>query len=137
MVNDVVEKPKSRLERGKLPKTRWKGANLPNQHYNGNKKLTINEELLKRLAYIQCTIEEMAGVLGMTRLGLGRHINKDPQLKAVMDKARETGKASLRRMQWRSASVGNVQSQIWLGKQYLGQVDKVDHSGLLELQAVR
>lgn len=39
------------------------------------------------------------------------------------------GKASLRRMQFKSAEDGNVTMQIWLGKQMLGQRDKseIDH----------
>ena len=39
------------------------------------------------------------------------------------------GKASLRRMQGKSAQDGNVTAQIWLGKQMLGQRDKHELSG--------
>jgi hypothetical protein len=42
-----------------------------------------------------------------------------------IEKGRETAKASLRRFQWKSAAGGNVTMQIWLGKQLLGQTDKV------------
>ena len=37
-----------------------------------------------------------------------------------------TGKMSLRRQQFKSAEAGNVTMQIWLGKQWLGQTDKVE-----------
>lgn len=37
-----------------------------------------------------------------------------------------SGKASLRRMQFKTAESGNATMQIWLGKQYLGQKDKQD-----------
>lgn len=40
----------------------------------------------------------------------------------------EGQKIKLRTYQWRSAEQGNVTMQIWLGKQYLGQSDKVDTS---------
>jgi len=35
----------------------------------------------------------------------------------------ENGRSSLRRLQWKSATNGNITMQIWLGKQYLGQRD--------------
>jgi hypothetical protein len=36
----------------------------------------------------------------------------------------QTGKASLRRMQFKAAEDGNVTMLIWLGKQFLGQKDQ-------------
>ena len=38
---------------------------------------------------------------------------------------------SLRRLQWKSATGGNIVMQIFLGKQYLGQSDRqaFEHSG--------
>ena len=44
----------------------------------------------------------------------------------VYKKTSAAGKMSLRREQWRSAEKGNVTMQIWLGKQWLGQTDKVE-----------
>ena len=37
---------------------------------------------------------------------------------------------SLRRQQFKSAEAGNVTMQIWLGKQYLGQTDKVEENNI-------
>jgi hypothetical protein len=37
-----------------------------------------------------------------------------------------SGKASLRRKQFQVADGGNVGMLVWLGKQYLGQTDKVE-----------
>ena len=48
----------------------------------------------------------------------------------------EQGKASLRRMQYGAANKGNVTMQIWLGKQYLGQNDKQEITGLMGIQFV-
>ena len=46
----------------------------------------------------------------------------------------ESGRASLRRMQYVAAKKGNATMQIWLGKQYLGQKDKqeIEHSGEID-----
>jgi hypothetical protein len=38
------------------------------------------------------------------------------------------GRTSLRRMQWDAARQGNPTMLVWLGKQYLGQSDKVESS---------
>lgn len=45
----------------------------------------------------------------------------------IMSKKRAGGKASLRRMQWKSAEDGNTTMLIWLGKNILGQTDKVQN----------
>ena len=44
----------------------------------------------------------------------------------IYKKLSSTGKMSLRRQQFKSAENGNVTMQIWLGKQWLGQTDKVE-----------
>ena len=58
----------------------------------------------------------------------------------LLDKGRSKGKASLRRIQWEAATKGNVVMMIWLGKQLLGQSDKMDKtisaSGSLEITTV-
>jgi hypothetical protein len=46
----------------------------------------------------------------------------------------EGGRKSLRRMQYESATKGNIAMQIWLGKQYLGQRDNLDQRVNTELQ---
>lgn len=55
----------------------------------------------------------------------------------ILIKGREGGKAKLRDLQIKSALNGNVTMQIWLGKQYLEQVDRVNTSGLSEEETNR
>ena len=53
----------------------------------------------------------------------------------IYEKGREKGKARLRDLQLQSAIKGNVTMQIWLGKQYLNQTDKIDNNnGLTDEQ---
>ena len=84
----------------------------------------------RKLAEIQCTIDEIAHVLGVSDTKLKR----DAMFREVYDAAREKGKTSLRRMQWNRAKKGNTAMLIWLGKQYLGQSDKQELSGGLEIE---
>jgi len=84
------------------------------------KKFKINYELVEKLASLQCTQEEIAYVLGCS----SKTIQRDKKATKIIKMAKEKGKASLRRMQWKAAERGNASMLIWLGKQYLGQTDK-------------
>lgn len=83
-------------------------------------KLNIDPEIVLQLSKLQCTYREMAEFLGCDEKTLRNRFS------AEIDKGRESGKISLRRMQWRSAEAGSHTMLIWLGKQYLGQTDKVE-----------
>lgn len=94
----------------------------------GRPKLIISERgigTIKQLASIQCTDEEIASVMGCSVDLLTNKNNKEAFYQAKADGAR-SGRASLRRMQWKTAEGGNATMQIWLGKQYLNQKDKQD-----------
>ncbi len=81
----------------------------------------VDLKLVEDLARIQCTDAEIASVLGFTPEGFRKRKRRQAELVGVIEKGREAGRMSLRRLQWQSASKGNVVMQIWLGKQILGQ----------------
>lgn len=85
-------------------------------------QLEIDENQLEKLASIMCTMKEMAAFFGCSVDTLENRFSD------VIKTGREKGTASLRRMQYAAAEKGNTAMLIWLGKQYLGQSDKVDHS---------
>ena len=85
----------------------------------GRPKKVIDYELAGKLAMIQCTEIEIAGLLEVSV----RTLQNDAEFLRVFSEKKELGKSSLRRMQWKKAEQGNVTMQIWLGKQYLGQRD--------------
>lgn len=94
----------------------------------GRPKLLLNQvgiETIRNLASIQCTDEEIASVLGVSVDLLTNRNNKDT-FQEAKEAGQLSGKASLRRMQFKTAEAGNATMQIWLGKQYLGQKDKQD-----------
>jgi len=80
--------------------------------------LPIDEKVVLGLASIGCTMKEIGAVVGCSVDTLERRFAD------VIEKGRESGKSSLRRMQWKAAEKGNVSMLIWLGKQILGQRDK-------------
>jgi hypothetical protein len=78
----------------------------------------IDPKLVKALAQMQCTMSEIAAACECSVDLLERRFAD------IIKEAREGGKLSLRRYQWRAAEKGNVTMQIWLGKNVLGQKDK-------------
>ena len=92
------------------------------------KKKMIDFEQLEKLLHLQCTETECASFFGITKNTLKARIRDagHDSFEAYADIHRAPGKISLRRHQWRSAEKGNVVMQIWLGKQWLGQSDKVE-----------
>ena len=92
-----------------------------------------DEDFAKLIAMIriQCTQEEICGVLGMSPDTLARRLDErgEPGFAELYEKHSSEGKASLRRMQWKAADGGNITMLIWLGKQMLGQRDKVETTG--------
>ena len=82
-------------------------------------KLQLDEAHLIWMAKRQCTHEEMAASLGCSTDTLTRRFAD------VLVKWRAIGKTRLRAMQWRRACKGSDHMLIHLGKQYLGQTDKL------------
>lgn len=86
----------------------------------GRPKFVIDYELIKKLALIQCTIEEIANFIECST----KTLERDKEFCRVYKKHMDEGRMSLRRKQWRAAEEGNTTMLVWLGKQYLGQKDK-------------
>lgn len=91
---------------------------------NGRPRKEVDMGMVERLAQIMCTEDEIAAVMDIDKSTLRRQ----PTFDEVYKKGREVGKSSLRRTQWRIAQ-NNAAMAIWLGKQYLGQTDKVEAVG--------
>ena len=89
----------------------------------GRPKKEIDYTTVEKLANIQCTQDEIASFLGIST----RTLQRDEQFMELFNRGRENGKMSLRRIQWRHAEK-SVPMAIWLGKQYLGQRDKVEYT---------
>lgn len=83
-------------------------------------KKDISAEQVAAMASVGCTIEEMATILDCGAMTLKRRFG--PTIKNGKSKL----KMSLRHLQVQKAKEGNVAMLIWLGKNLLGQSDKLD-----------
>lgn len=81
-------------------------------------------KLIEKLSQVLCTEEEIATILG-TQVETLKNETNGELFSSAVKKGRESGKASLRRKQFESAMKGNSSMLIWLGKQWLGQTDKI------------
>ena len=86
----------------------------------GRPKVAIDPTIVEQLAGINCTVDEIASVLGCHKRTIER------RFAAIIKKGRDRGTMSLKRAQHTLAMKGNATMQIWLGKQYLGQRDQRD-----------
>jgi len=99
----------------------------------GRPKAVINYPALEKMCAIQCTGEECAAILGMDYDTLNNRLKSDGHggFSEYFRQKSSNGKASLRRKQYQKAvEEGNPTMLIWLGKQWLGQVDRVEQDNI-------
>jgi hypothetical protein len=79
---------------------------------------------------IDCTGEEVAAVMGVDYDTIAARVKwkHGVSFSDYIKQKRNVGNVSLRRKQWKAAESGNITMLIWLGKNRLGQTDKVDMS---------
>lgn len=92
---------------------------------------TIDWKKADKLFMIQCTCAEVAAFLEISIDTLRRRCQQDHSMTIVAyrDIKKNGGRASLRRMQW-SLAEKNAAMSMFLGKQYLGQADKIDTTNM-------
>ena len=103
----------------------------------GRPRIEINYDEFEKLCYFQATLEEIASWFDCSPDTIERRIAehyKDENGKGrtfadVFGAYRGKGKIGLRRKQFQRGMQGSDKMLIHLGKQYLGQSEKHEHSG--------
>ena len=93
----------------------------------GRPRKVLNEQgiqTVEQLARIACTESEIQAILGISN-DTAHNEDNDELFRTAFENGREQGKASLRRKQYEVAMKGNPTMLVWLGKQYLGQSEKI------------
>ena len=90
------------------------------------KKYNIDTEEVYKLASYGCSNVEIADFYGCDESLIRKSYSEYTR------KGRASGKTRLRQLQWDSAEAGNVRMQIFLGKNMLGQQDKIEQTELDE-----
>jgi hypothetical protein len=93
----------------------------------GRPPLIVEDEktltAISGLSRIQCTHKEAADVLGVSRSTFTTFLTHSKKASEAWEMGSGQGKASLRRNQFEMSKT-NATMAIWLGKQYLEQVDR-------------
>ena len=84
------------------------------------KKYQIDTSQLQKLATLGCTNKEMADFFGCSADLLEKSYSE------FLTKGRAEQKMRLRQLQWKACENGNVSMLIFLGKNMLGQQDKIE-----------
>lgn len=103
----------------------------------GRPKSVFNERELIYLCAIQCTLKEVAGFFQVTEDTLRRRIKKEYAMswEEFYELNSQGAKVALRRRQIRAAMDGDTQMLKFLGKNLLGQKDKVDFDGEVKVNS--
>lgn len=88
----------------------------------------IIKDTFEKLCGMWCTLVEIADFFGVSEDTVESWCkdNYNMTFSEVYKRRSSQGNISLRRWQLKSAEKGNVTMQIWLGKQHLGQKEKVE-----------
>ncbi len=107
---------------------------LPHEK-RGPKVIDLNWEEFDKLCGIQCTLKEISSWFDCSEDTIERRVKEYSGLKFADYYAQKRGKGliSLRRKQYEVAMSGDKTLLIWLGKQYLGQSDKIESQETYEL----
>lgn len=110
----------------------------PKPGTGGRPRKAIEWEKVDALCAIHCTRDEIAEVLGIsddTLLRACKRVHKQ-NIEAYIQRKSLVGKTSLRRRQWKAAEAGDRTMLVWLGKQWLGQSDKIEQVGARDVDVV-
>lgn len=89
--------------------------------------LELDVKDLEKLAAMHCTYNEIAAFFGVSQPTVKRRMTEDKYREAY-ERGQGKGQISLRRTQFRLAET-HAGMAIFLGKNYLGQSDKLVHEG--------
>ena len=90
------------------------------------KKYNIEPSQIQKLSSLGCTNMEIADFYGCDESLLRKSYSE------FLTKGRAEQRIRLRQLQWKSAEKGNVTMQIFLGKNMLGQQDRIEQTELDE-----
>ena len=99
-------------------------------------KKIVDKKLFENLCGIQCTREEIQQVMDLSKQTIEKFCKETYNKKfgEVFEQFRTSGKASLRRAQWNKAiNKLDTSMLIWLGKNILGQTDKMTNELVSEI----
>ena len=96
----------------------------------GRPRKEIDQNQFERLCALHCTVSELSDWFGATDKTLNAWCKRTygKSFSVVFKEKKSGGNISLRRKQMEVALSGNVSMLIFLGKNYLGQTDRIEET---------
>jgi hypothetical protein len=104
-----------------------KKGGLPLKKTRGRPKAEVDLKQLEKLCELLCTHQELATYFRVSVSTIER-LAATPAGGEAIERGRNLGKISVRRQQFKLLKAGSPVLAIWLGKQYLGQRDKLEQT---------
>lgn len=98
-------------------------------------RIEIDKEQFEKLCAMHCTLSEIAGWFKCSEDTIERWCKREysESFAEVYKKQSAQGNISLRRLQFKQAEKSTAMA-IWLGKQWLGQTDKVETESSINVE---
>ena len=94
----------------------------PEKNRGGRPRKPVDVEVIRKLAALGCTNAEIGAWFELDESTIRKGYSE------IVKLGRETGRTTLRRLQWKRCHKGSDVMLIHLGKQLLGQAEKVDQT---------
>ena len=99
---------------------------VKNKNLGGRPKVKMGLEEVENLSRLNCTMDEIAAYFNVDVRTVQLRAQRDPAFRAAIDRGQALGRLSIRRQQIRLMEQGNATMAVWLGKQLLGQHDRLE-----------
>src|SRR5271170_8447912 len=96
------------------------------KNLGGRPKAKMTVEEVENLSRLNCTMDELAAYFGVDVRTVQLRAQKEPKFREAIEHGQAIGRLSIRRHQIRLLEQGNPAISIWLGKQLLGQRDRLE-----------
>jgi len=96
------------------------------KNLGGRPKVKMGLEEVENLSRLNCTMEELAAYFRVDVRTVQLRAQREPAFRAAIERGQALGRLSVRRQQTRLMDQGNPTISIWLGKQLLGQRDRLE-----------
>jgi hypothetical protein len=96
------------------------------KHPGGRPKVKMGLDEVENLSRLNCTMDELAAYFRVEVRTVQLRAQREPKFREAIERGQSMGRLSVRRQQIRLMERGNATMAIFLGKQLLGQRDRLE-----------
>lgn len=124
----IQPKPKARKKKQIVKIVKHQDNEIKIKNKGGRPKMEFDLKTVEKLGQLHCTESELGAFFNCSTETISRRMVNEESFEVAYKKGWDMGNVSLRRKQFELAIAGNITMLIWLGKQFLGQKDKMEQT---------